>query len=147
MAGKDSGPALRCVATDHRTAEVKDALREHLRVRQDLDTQRCIACTHAHTWSEAGRFEHRRTGLCETCWCVLAKPPSLEKNIEAVNVCDRLKDAQGCEFMAQWLTVTKCIKVDQLTEFAKFDADYVSSIVSGTVELPDIWRPGCRPDP
>lgn len=147
MADKDSGLALRRVATDHRTAEVKNALREHLRVRPELDTQRCISCTHAHTWSDFGRKTHRRTGLCETCWNVLAKPPSLEKNIEAVNVCDRLKDAEGCEFMSQWLFVTNCINVDQLAEYTKFDADYVSSIISGTVELPDIWRPGCRPDP
>ena len=69
------------------------------------------------------------------------------KKHEAVIVCDRLKDEQGCEFMYQWLTVTKCIEVDQVTEYAKFDADSILSIVSGTVALPDIWRPGCRPDP
>ena len=153
MAGEDSDE-LRCVATDHRKSiqqnvlvDFKNALRQHLRVRAAFDTKRCIACAHAHTWSDAGRFEHHKTGLCETCWCVLAKPRSMEKNHEAVIVCDRLKDEQGCEFMYQWLTVTKCIEVDQVTEYAKFDADSILSIVSGTVALPDIWRPGCRPDP
>lgn len=145
---------MRCVATDHRKssdqdvlAEFKHAMREHLRVRAACDTKRCIACTHAHTWSCAGRLEHGKTGLCETCYCVLAKPPSLEKNNEAVIVCDRLRDAQGCEFMYQWLIVTLCVKVDQLTESTMFDADYISSIVSGRDALPDIWQSGCRPDP
>ena len=69
------------------------------------------------------------------------------KNHEALIVCDRLRDVQGCEFMSQWLTVTKCVKVDQLTEYTLFDADYISSIVSGRDALPDIWQSGCRPDP
>jgi len=138
---------------DHRSsadvdmlAEFKHALRQHLRVPVALDTKRCISCTHAYTWSFAGRFQHCKTGLCETCWCVLAKSPSVAKNNEALSVCDRLKEAQGCEFMYQWLTVTNCMKVDQVIEYAKFEADYISSIVAGTVALPDIWRPGCRPD-
>ena len=87
MAGQDSG-AQRCVAADHRSsadvdmlAEFKNALRRHLHVRVALDTKRRIACTHAYTWSFAGRFEHRKTGLCETCWCVLAKSPSVEKTM------------------------------------------------------------------
>ncbi len=154
MAGQDK-EELRCVAMDHRKSseqnvlpEFKHALRQHLRVRTPTgDATRCIACTHAHTWSGAGRFEHGKTGLCETCWCVLAKPPSLEKNNEALIVCDRLRDVQGCEFMSQWVTVTKCVKVDQVTEHTLFDADYISSIVSGRNALPDIWKSGCRPDP
>ena len=113
---------------------------QHLRVPVALDTKRCISCTHPYTWSFAGRFQHCKTGLCETCWCVLAKSPSVAKNNEALSVCDRLKEAQGCEFMYQWLTVTNCMKVDQLIEYAKFEADYISSIVAGTVALPDIWR-------
>ena len=46
---------------------------EHLRVPVALDTKRCISCTQPYTWSFAGRFQHCKTGLCETCWCVLAK--------------------------------------------------------------------------
>jgi len=62
MAGQDSG-VQRCVAADHRSsadvdtlAEFKNALRQHLRARVALDTKRCIACTHAYTWSFAGRL-------------------------------------------------------------------------------------------
>ena len=153
MAGEGDG-IMRCVAADHRSSadmdmlsNFKTALRRHLGVRVALDVKRCIACTRAHTWSLAGTFQHRKTGLCETCWCVLAKSPSEEKNNEVLTVCDRLQDGDGCEFMYQWLTVTNCIRVEQLSEYAKFEADYISCVVSGTVALPDIWRPGYRPDP
>ena len=97
---------MRCVAADHRSSadmdmlsNFKTALGRHLGVRAALDVKRCIACTRAHTWSLAGTFQHRKTGLCETCWCVLAKSPSEEKNNEVLTVCDRLQDGDGCEFM------------------------------------------------
>ena len=116
---------MRCVAADHRSSadmdmlsNFKTALRRHLGVRVALDVKRCIACTRAHTWSLAGTFQHRKTGLCETCWCVLAKSPSEDKNNEVLTVCDRLQDGDGCEFMYQWLTVTNCIRVEQLSEYA-----------------------------
>ena len=44
----------------------------------------------------------------------------------------------------KWLIVTKCLKVDQVSMYAKFDADYLQSVVSGKVALPDVWQPGLR---
>ena len=56
----------------------KNRMRMHLCVPVNLDTTRCIACTHVVTQSEAGQFDQFRTGLCENCWdgaflCCLAE--------------------------------------------------------------------------
>ena len=123
----------------------KNAVREHLHVCVALDAKSCIGCTHANTWSEAGHRLYRITGLCEECWVIHAESPSPEKNERAVYRCDRLKDTAGCEFISKWLVVTHCLKIQQLMEAANCDADYILGVVSGTVELPDVWRPGLRP--
>ena len=132
--------------TEDTLKSFKTALREHLRVPDAIDAQKCVACTRANTWSVAGEQEYRKTGLCEDCWIVLGAPASSERDRRAVSRCDRLKDTAGCEFMAKWLIVTKCLKVDQVSMYAKFDADYLQSVVSGKVALPDVWQPGLRLD-
>ena len=60
-------------------------------------------------------------------------------------VIDYIRDTAGCEFISKWLVIPHCLKIQQLMEAAKCDVDYMLGVVSGTVEFPDVWRPGLRP--
>lgn len=89
--------------------EFKNRLRAHMVVPVNLDTMRCIACTHPVTESEGGRLEHLRTGLCEQCWDILNFGPSLERTTLAAERCDRLKeDPSAHEFVSH--AVGRCGK-------------------------------------
>ena len=127
--------------------EFKNRLRAHMVVPVNLDTMRCIACTHPVTESEGGRLEHLRTGLCEQCWDILNFGPSLERTTLAAERCDRLKeDPSAHEFVSQWVGVAK-IKDDGRVISSENHVRYMIQVALGRETLPNIWRPGMRPQP
>lgn len=127
--------------------EFKNRVRAHLVVPVNLDTTRCIACTHAVTESEGGRKEHLRSGLCEQCWDILVHGPSLERDALAAERCDRLReDPLAHEFVSQWVGLAK-IKDEGRCISSENHVKYMIRVVLGQETLPDLWRPGMRPQP
>ena len=120
----------------------KNAMRDHLRVRFELDTSRCITCTHPSTTSREGRNEHQRTGLCEACWDVLAPREAAGRDR-----CDRLRPEASCHnFVSDWIAQSRVKDEGRITTTANH-ARRIVRIAAGLETLPDIWEPGLRPAP
>lgn len=125
--------------------QFKNRMRAHLGVPVNLDPTRCITCTHPVTQTAAGNFEHLRTGMCETCWDILAHEPSLERDTHASQQCDRLREhPHAFEFVSQWIAVAK-VKDDGRITTTEEHVRYMIRVGLGQQTLPDIWRPGMRP--
>ena len=58
--------------------DYKANIRKHLEVQATLASSRCIACTGSEGttcfYSQAGRTEYDRAGVCESCWDCMFDP-------------------------------------------------------------------------
>ena len=132
---------LVCIAGQPWT-NYKNVMRDHLRVRFELDTSRCITCTHPSTTSPEGRKEHQRTGLCEACWDALAP-----RDAAGRDRCDRLRSETACyNFVSDWIAQSRVKDGGSITTTAD-NARRIVAIAAGLESLPDVWEPGLRPAP
>ena len=116
-------------------------------MRLELDTTRCIPCTHPKTTSQRGRKEHQRTGLCEACWDILAADDSCARNTAAGVQCDRLlADANIYTFLSEWSALSRCKDEGSIT-CTETHVRYIVRVGAGVAALPDIWAPGMQPAP
>eukprot|EP00435_Cladocopium_sp_Y103_P019597 s597_g4.t1 len=89
-------------------SDYKTTLSNHLNVETCLQKNHCIACKksdaiQAH-YSENGRLEYERTGVCERCWDCLMDP---QNDMQAKRQqCDKL-NARGLEQTVHWVSMTK----------------------------------------
>ncbi len=123
----------------------KNRMRLHLGVPVNLDMTRRIACTHPVTQSAAGQVEHDKTGICENCWDILAQGPSIDRDMRAIERCDRLREQpQALEFVSQWIALAK-VKDEGRVTSTEEHVRYMIRVGLGQQALPYIWRPGMRP--
>ena len=122
----------------------KNAMRDHVCIRFELDTSRCITRTRPNTYSPGGCKEHQRTGVCEACWDVLA--PGGEET-QSTERCDRLRADASCHnFVSDWIAQCRCPD-NGIMRTTEANVKRIVSIGAGLETLPDIWRPGLRPAP
>ena len=82
--------------------------RKHLEVQATLASSRCIACTRSEGttcfYSQAGRTEYDRTGVCESCWDCMFDPGNGRQ--EQLQQCQKLSTT-GVEQVIHWILVAK----------------------------------------
>ena len=128
--------------TDPLLQNFKTRMREHLRVPAVLTVTQCIACQAPRTVTEAGRFEHERSGICEACWDTLVGQDDAAK----LRQCTRLLDINAADLLMTWIMISKT-KVGGRAHLAPAHARILVAVVTGQVQLPEMWVAGLEPPP
>ena len=88
--------------------DYKANIRKHLEVQATSASSRCLACTRSEgttcLYSQAGRTEYDRAGVCESCWDCMLDPASGRQ--EQLQQCDKMSTT-GVEQVIHWIMVAK----------------------------------------
>ena len=88
--------------------DYKANIRKHLEVQATLASSRCIACKRSDSttcfYSQAGRTEYDRTGVCESCWDCMFDPANGRQ--EQLQECDKLSTT-GVKQVIHWIVLAK----------------------------------------
>ena len=123
--------------------QYRACMREHCRIPNTFNRNLCLACRAPLTSSAAGEFEHRKTGVCEACWDILACDSDAALADAGVR-CTRLAGPIACKYVGTWIQINRVAAGGTLRCHPEL-ARHIIEVATGLAHPPNLWLPNERP--